>query len=84
MDKLEEEFKEFDNIGFKRDCNDRIMSKIYPNGHEINVNRCYGYYKFEVVNRSLWQRIKCRLWTHQHNNQINYCLSCGKHYMDYY
>jgi len=74
--------KEFENIGFERGINGRILYKKYPSGHQIRINRHYGTY-IQTVNRSIWQKIKCRIWWHQFNAQINYCLACGKYYNDY-
>ena len=71
--------KVFENIGFERDIYGKILYRKYPNGMQIRVNRSYGGCR-QIVNRSIWQRIKCRIWWHQHNVQINHCLSCGRWY----
>jgi len=73
--------KEFENVGFSKDTSGNILHRNYPNGHQIRINRSYGGCQ-QTVKRSIWQRIKCRIWWHQYNVQINHCLACGRYYND--
>ena len=71
---------EFDNVGFtKRSYDDKIINRKYPSGHQISAN--YEYREnIQIPNYSVWQKIRCKIWLHQYNLQINHCLSCGKYY----
>jgi len=72
---------EFDNVGFSYDYKGRVINKKYYNGHWISANYRFGE-SVQIPNYSRWQRIKCFLTLHQHNEQTNNCLSCGKYYSD--